>query len=60
MWKTPPRNYIKLQTVRTRLFRARHLRADLERKFASRLGGMFPFLRARCARITARVLQRLD
>lgn len=51
---------IKPQTVKTRLFRARQLlRADLERKFASGLGGVFPFLGARCARITARVLDRL-
>lgn len=52
---------VKPQTVKTRLFRARHLlRADLERKFASGLGGVFPFLGARCTRITERVLARLD
>jgi len=51
---------IKPQTVKTRLFRARALlRARLEDIFVSGLGGAFPFLGARCTRITARVLERL-
>jgi RNA polymerase sigma-70 factor (ECF subfamily) len=48
------------QTVRTRLFRARKLlRRDLALKMAGSMDGVFPFLGARCARITDRVLARL-
>jgi RNA polymerase sigma-70 factor (ECF subfamily) len=48
------------QTVRTRLFRARQLlRRDLALKMAGSMDGVFPFLGARCARITDRVLARL-
>lgn len=48
------------QTVRTRLFRARQLlRAELEKTISSGIGGVFPFLGARCSRITERVLERL-
>ncbi|HXS06975.1 MAG TPA: RNA polymerase sigma factor [Rhizomicrobium sp.] len=51
---------INPQTVRTRLFRARHmLRQDLIAKLAGNMEGVFPFLGARCARITGRVLTRL-
>jgi RNA polymerase sigma-70 factor (ECF subfamily) len=48
------------QTVRTRLFRARKLlRRDLALKMAGSMDGVFPFLGARCTRITDRVLARL-
>jgi RNA polymerase sigma-70 factor (ECF subfamily) len=48
------------QTVRTRLFRARQLlRAELEKTLSSGIAGVFPFLGARCTRITERVLERL-
>ena len=51
---------INPQTVRTRLFRARQmLRRDLIAKLAGNVEGVFPFLGARCARITERVLERL-
>jgi RNA polymerase sigma-70 factor (ECF subfamily) len=46
--------------VRTRLFRARQLlRRDLALKMAGSMDSVFPFLGARCARITGRVLARL-
>jgi RNA polymerase sigma-70 factor (ECF subfamily) len=49
------------QTVKTRLHRARRLlRASLDDRLSSTLKGMFPFAGARCARITARVLERLS
>ncbi|HXR94598.1 MAG TPA: RNA polymerase sigma factor [Rhizomicrobium sp.] len=48
------------QTVRTRLFRARQLlKAELEKTITSGIAGVFPFLGARCTRITERVLARL-
>ncbi|HEX4862408.1 MAG TPA: RNA polymerase sigma factor [Rhizomicrobium sp.] len=48
------------QTVRTRLFRARKsLREDLLAKLSGSIEGVFPFLGARCAAITERVMQRL-
>lgn len=51
---------LKPATVKTRLHRAhRILRAALEQKFAASLSGVFPFLGARCARITDTVLDRL-
>jgi RNA polymerase sigma-70 factor (ECF subfamily) len=47
-------------TVKTRLFRARRLlREGLERKFVTGLAGVFPFLGARCAAISHRVLERM-
>jgi RNA polymerase sigma-70 factor (ECF subfamily) len=47
-------------TVKTRLFRARRLlREGLERKFVTGLSGVFPFLGARCAAISDRVLERM-
>lgn len=47
-------------TVKTRHFRARRLlRRALERRFAAGLGGIFPFLGARCDRICESVLRRL-
>lgn len=51
---------LKPQTVRTRLFRARQtLRAELEKSLSSGMAGVFPFLGARCNRVTERVLARL-
>jgi RNA polymerase sigma factor (sigma-70 family) len=48
------------QTVRTRLFRSRQmLRRALEAKLSSGMAAVFPFLGARCNRITERVLARL-
>jgi RNA polymerase sigma-70 factor (ECF subfamily) len=48
-------------TVRTRLFRARALlREALDRDMESARGGVFGFDGARCDRIVAAVLQRLD
>ena len=47
-------------TVKTRLHRARRLlRESLEEKLASAVKEAFPFLGARCARVTERVLDRL-
>lgn len=47
-------------TVKTRLFRARRLlREGLERKFVTGLSGVFPFLGARCAATSDRVLERM-
>jgi RNA polymerase sigma-70 factor (ECF subfamily) len=49
------------QTVKTRLHRARRLlRASLDDRLSSTLKETFPFAGARCARITARVLERLS
>jgi RNA polymerase sigma-70 factor (ECF subfamily) len=51
---------IKPQTVKTRLFRARALlRQDLEHRLVAGMGGVFPFLGARCARVADRVLEKL-
>ncbi|MGD9968045.1 MAG: RNA polymerase sigma factor [Hyphomonadaceae bacterium] len=50
---------IREETVKTRLHRARRqLRAALSETFASSLSDAFPFLGARCDRITEAVLQR--
>jgi RNA polymerase sigma-70 factor, ECF subfamily len=47
------------QTVRTRLFRARQkLRQYLIAKLADNMEAIFPFLGARCVRITDQVLER--
>lgn len=49
------------ETVKTRLHRARRmLRADLHEVLAATLTGTFPFLGARCERISAAVMKRLD
>lgn len=51
---------VKPETVKTRLFRARRmLRKSLDEQLGSALSGAFPFLGARCERITAAVLERL-
>lgn len=51
---------VKPQTVKTRLFRARQaLRKELEQELETGVGKVFPFLGARCARITERVLERM-
>jgi RNA polymerase sigma-70 factor (ECF subfamily) len=51
---------IRGETVKTRLHRARRLlRQALDTQLASALTGAFPFLGARCARITEAVLGRL-
>lgn len=51
---------VKPETVKTRLHRARKLlRERLDAQLASALTGAFPFLGARCQRITEAVLQRL-
>jgi len=51
---------IKPETVKTRLHRARRLlRESLDAQLASALTGAFPFLGARCQRITDAVLQRM-
>lgn len=51
---------IRPETVKTRLFRARRLlREGLEGTLSSALTGTFPFLGARCARITEAVLARM-
>ena len=48
------------ETVKTRLFRARKLlRKALEEKLMSSLAEAFPFLGARCQRVTEAVLERL-
>ncbi|MDB5441546.1 MAG: polymerase sigma factor [Caulobacteraceae bacterium] len=52
---------IKPETVKTRLFRARKLLARaLHERLASSLSEAFPFLGARCERITAAVLERMS
>lgn len=52
---------IKPETVKTRLHRARRLlRAVLDEKIGTGMKGAFPFLGARCERMTAAVLVRLD
>jgi RNA polymerase sigma-70 factor (ECF subfamily) len=52
---------IRPETVKTRLHRARRLlRQSLDGQLASSLKGAFPFAGARCARITAAVLNRLE
>ena len=52
---------IQVETVKTRLFRARKLlRQALHEKLASSVTEAFPFLGARCERITAAVLERMD
>lgn len=52
---------VRPETVKTRLHRARRLlRGSLEQQLAGTLAGAFPFLGARCQRITAAVLQRLS
>ena len=51
---------IKPQTVKTRLHRARRLlREALDSQLAGALTGAYPFLGARCARITEAVLARI-
>lgn len=51
---------LKPQTVKTRLHRARtRLRLALQTQVAETLRGAYPFLGARCARITEAVLARL-
>jgi RNA polymerase sigma-70 factor (ECF subfamily) len=51
---------IKPETVKTRLFRARRmLRRALDEKLASTMSDAYPFLGARCQRITDRVLARM-
>lgn len=51
---------VKPETVKTRLFRARRLlRKSLDEQLSSAMSGAFPFLGARCERITARVLERM-
>jgi RNA polymerase sigma-70 factor (ECF subfamily) len=52
---------LKPQTVKTRLHRARQrLREALDARLADVMVGAYPFLGVRCARITERVLQRLE
>ena len=52
---------LKPQTVKTRLHRARHLiRAALDRHISSEFSELFPFGGSRCARMTKRVMQRLQ
>ena len=51
---------IRPETVKTRLHRARRLlRASLQDSMALIVGDAFPFLGARCARLTESVLQRI-
>jgi len=51
---------LKPETVKTRLFRARRqLRDALHDQLANTLGDAFPFLGARCDRITESVMQRI-
>ena len=51
---------LRPETVKTRLFRARRqLRAALQDTLAHSLGDAFPFLGARCDRITDTVMQKL-
>jgi RNA polymerase sigma-70 factor (ECF subfamily) len=52
---------LRPETVKTRLHRARQrLRASLEDALAPALGDAFPFLGARCDRIAATVIARLE
>jgi RNA polymerase sigma factor (sigma-70 family) len=52
---------LRPETVKTRLHRARRmLRAALEQRVSASLKDAFQFLGVRCARITERVLQRLE
>lgn len=52
---------IRAETVKTRLHRARrHLHESLQETFAAALNDAFPFLGARCARMTTTVLERLE
>lgn len=58
--ETADRLAIKPQTVRTRLHRARRmLRSSLHEMFDSLVGGAFPFLGARCLRMTTTVMAGL-
>ena len=51
---------LKVETVKTRLHRARRrLRAALDAQLADVMVGAYPFLGARCERITEVVLRRL-
>ena len=51
---------LRPETVKTRLHRARRmLRESLHEKLASAVKDAFPFLGARCGRVTERVLERL-
>jgi RNA polymerase sigma-70 factor (ECF subfamily) len=51
---------IRVETVKTRLHRARRmLRAALDEQLAGAVTGAFPFLGARCQRITNAVLERM-
>ncbi len=57
---TAARLAIKPQTVKTRLHRARRLlRKSLGRTLSNVLNGTFPFLGARCARLTDTLMARL-
>jgi RNA polymerase sigma-70 factor (ECF subfamily) len=52
---------IRPETVKTRLHRARRmLRDELEKHIGPVVGSAFPFLGQRCARLTERVLARLE
>lgn len=52
---------IRPETVKTRLFRARHkLRKKLHEQLSDSLEGAFPFLGAHCSRLTDTVMLRLD
>ncbi len=52
---------IKAETVKTRLHRARRLlRISLRDRLASTMGEAFPFMGARCARVTEAVMAQLD
>lgn len=52
---------VSAATVKTRLFRARRkLRKELHRQLSDSLDGTFAFLGTRCARLTDRVMRRLD
>jgi RNA polymerase sigma factor (sigma-70 family) len=52
---------LKVETVKTRLHRARRrLRETLDAQLADVMVGAYPFLGARCERITQAVLQRLS
>lgn len=52
---------LKVETVKTRLHRARRrLREALDAQLADVMVGAYPFLGARCERITAAVLQRIS
>ena len=52
---------LREETVKTRLHRARkQLRAALEDKVSGTRGGVFEFMGARCARVTAAVMARIE